>query len=113
MTTAPVDPADPAPQQHSGTSGWLIALGVVVLLALGGLAAAIISKGDSGSSTATAPSVVTKTTTVQENNTTKVTTTNVTTSAPAVTIQPNVTLSPSGTVGTATSGAPTDTTTSP
>jgi hypothetical protein len=96
--------------QRSGTSGWLIALGVVMVLALGGLAAAIISKGDSdGASATTAP----KPTTIQQNTTTKNTTTNVTTSAPAVTIQPNVTVSQSGTVGTVTSGAQTGTTTSP
>jgi hypothetical protein len=110
MTTAPVDPA---PQQPSGTSGWLIALGVVLVLALGGLAAAIISKGDSDGSTATAPSVVTKTTTVQQNNTTKNTTTTVTSSAPAVTISPNVTVAPNGTVGTVTTAPPETTTTNP
>jgi hypothetical protein len=102
-----------APEQRSGTSGWLIALGVVMVLALGGLAAAIISKGDLDGSSATAPSVVTKTTTVQQNNTTKNTTTTVTSSAPAVTISPNVTVAPSGTVGTVTTAPPGTTTTSP
>jgi hypothetical protein len=102
-----------APEQRSGTSGWLIALGVVMVLALGGLAAAIISKGDSDGSGATAPSVVTKTTTVQQNNTTKNTTTTVTSSAPAVTISPNVTMAPSGTVGTVTTAPPRTTAPSP
>jgi hypothetical protein len=80
-----------APQPQSGPSGWLIAFGVVIVLALGGLAAAIISKGDSGRDTATIPSVSATTTTVQ--NTTTVTTS----AAPAkVTVAPNVTLDPSG-----------------
>ena len=60
------------PQPQSGTNGWLIAFTVVLVLALGGLAAAIISKGDSGKTTATTPTVTSKTTTVQ--NTTTVTT---------------------------------------
>jgi hypothetical protein len=107
-------PASYPPEQRSGTSGWLIALGVVMVLALGALAAAIIDRGDSGGSSATVPSVVTKTTTVQQDNsTTKNITTNVTTSAPALTIQPNVTVAPSGSVGTVTSDAQTGTTTSP
>jgi len=93
-----------APQPQSGTSGWLIALAVVIVLALGGLAAAIISKGDSGKTTATTPSVSTRTTTVQ--NTTTVTTT----AAPTnVTVAPNVTLDASGTPATAESGAQTGT----
>jgi flagellar basal body-associated protein FliL len=84
-------PAPAAPQPQSGTSGWLIAFTVVVVLALGGLAAAIISKGDSGKTTATTPTVTAKTTTVQ--NTTTVTTP----AAPAnVTVAPNVTLNSSG-----------------
>jgi hypothetical protein len=87
----PYAPPPYAPQPQSGTSGWLIAFCVVIVLALGGLAAAIISKGDSGRTTATTPSVPTKTTTVQ--NTTTVTTP----AAPAnVTVAPNVTLDPSG-----------------
>ena len=50
----------------------MIAFAVVLVLALGGLAAAIISKGDEGKTTATTPTVTVKTTTVQ--NTTTVTT---------------------------------------
>jgi hypothetical protein len=84
-------PVPSAPQPQQGTSGWMIAFSVVLVLALGGLAAAIISKGDSGNETATIPSVATKTTTVQ--NTTTVTTP----AAPAnVTVAPNVTLDASG-----------------
>ena len=84
-------PPPGAPQPQSGTNGWMIAFSVVIVLALGGLAAAIISKGDSGNETATLPSVATKTTTVQN-------TTTVTTSAPPanVTIAPDVTLDASG-----------------
>jgi hypothetical protein len=76
--------------RESGTNGWLIAIFVVIVLALGGLAAAIISKGDDGK-TATVPTVTAKTTTVQS------TTTVTTPAAPAnVTVAPNVTLDPSG-----------------
>ena len=88
---APAPPAyAPAPQ--SGTNGWLIAFVVVVVVALGVMAALIISKGDSGQTTATIPTVTSKTTTVQS-------TTTVTTPATStnVTVAPNVTLSPSGT----------------
>jgi hypothetical protein len=102
-----------SPPQRSGANGWLVALGVVVVLALGGLAAAIISKGDSGSTSATIPSVSTKTTTVQQNTTT------VTTPAPDVTVAPNVTLAPSGSPeaaqsdGQTSTAAKTPTTTTP
>jgi flagellar basal body-associated protein FliL len=87
---APTPATQYAPQPRSGTSGWLIVLGVVTVLALGGLAAAIISKDDEGSATATTPSVQTKTTTVQQSTTT------VTTPAPDVTVAPNITLDASG-----------------
>ena len=84
-------PAAAAPQPQSGTSGWMIAFTVVLVLALGGLVAAIISKGDSGRTTATTPTVTAKTTTVQS------TTTVTTQAAPAnVTVAPNVTLNSSG-----------------
>jgi hypothetical protein len=85
-------PAPAAPPPKSGTSGWMIAFTVVLVLALGGLAAAIISKGDEGKATATTPTVTVKTTTVQN------TTTTVTTQAPPanVTVAPNVTLNSSG-----------------
>ena len=68
----------------------MIAFAVVLVLALGVLAAAIISKGDSGK-TATTPTVTVKTTTVQNTKT-------VTTQAPPanVTVAPNVTLNSSG-----------------
>jgi hypothetical protein len=89
-------PAPAAPQPQSGTSGWMIAFAVVLVLALGGLAAAIISKGDSGRTTATAPTVTAKTTTVHS------TTTVTTQAAPAnVTVAPNVTLNSSGAPGPA------------
>ena len=70
----------------------MIAFAVVLVLALGGLAAAIISKGDEGKTTATTPTVTVKTTTVQN------TTTTVTTQAPPanVTVAPNVTLNSGG-----------------
>jgi hypothetical protein len=94
------------PPRESGTSGWLIAIFVVIVLALGGLAAAIISKGDDGK-TATVPTVTNKTTTVQA------TTTVTTPAAPAnVTVAPNVTLDPSGApepVQTSTDAQPTST----
>ena len=45
-----------APEPRSGGSGWLIVLALVVVLALGGLAAAIISRGDEGSASPTTPS---------------------------------------------------------
>ncbi|HSD01796.1 MAG TPA: hypothetical protein VLB81_05470 [Gaiellales bacterium] len=94
----------PEPEPQSGTNGWLIAFTVVLVLALGALAAAIISKGDSGKTTATITTVTAKTTTVQ--NTTTVTTP----AAPAnVTIAPNVTLNSSGAPEPATSGAQTST----
>jgi hypothetical protein len=69
----------------------MIAFAVVLVLALGGLAAAIISKGDSGRETATTPSVSTGTTTVQ-----KTTTVTTATEPASVTIAPNVTLDSSG-----------------
>jgi hypothetical protein len=92
------------PPPESGTSGWLIALCVVTVLALGGLAAAIISKGDEGKTAATTPTVTAKTTTVQS-------TTTVTTPAePAnVTVAPNVTLDSSGSPESVESGAQTST----
>jgi hypothetical protein len=97
-------PAPAAPQPQSGTSGWMIAFTVVLVLALGALAAAIISKGDSGRATATTPTVTAKTTTVQ--NTTTVTTP----AAPAnVTVAPNVTLNSSGAPEPDQSGAQTGT----
>jgi hypothetical protein len=69
----------------------MIAFTVVLVLALGGLVAAIISKGDSGRTTATTPTVTVKTTTVQS------TTTVTTQAAPAnVTVAPNVTLNSGG-----------------
>ena len=94
-TRTPAAPAPPgyapppAPQRQSGTSGWMIAFAVVLVLALGGLAAAIISKGDSGKTTATAPTVTANKTTVQN-------TTTVTPPAANVTIAPDVTLNSSG-----------------
>ena len=95
----------PSQPQRSGTSGWLIAFSVVTVLALGGLAAAIISKGDSGSTSATIPSVSTKTTTVQQS-----TTTVTTPAAPAnVTIAPDVTLNSSGAPEPVKTGAQTST----
>jgi hypothetical protein len=82
----------------------MIAFAVVLVLALGGLAAAIISKDDSGSERATTPSVSTGTTTVQK------TTTVTTPAAPAsVTVAPNVTLDSSGTPKPDQSGAETST----
>ena len=70
----------------------MIAFTVVLVLALGGLAAAIISKGDSGRTTATTPTVTAKTTTTVQS-----TTTVTTQAAPAnVTVAPNVTLNSSG-----------------
>jgi hypothetical protein len=106
----PYPPAGYAPEPQSGGSVWMIVLGVVIVLALGGLAAAIISKDDEGSASATTPSVLTKTTTVQQSTTT------VTTPAPDVTVAPNITLDASGSpesvqTGTQTSTAPKTTST--
>jgi hypothetical protein len=99
-------PGPPAPQPQSGTSGWLIAFAVVVMLALGGLAAAIISNDDSGQTSATLTTVTAKTTTVQK------TTTVTTPTAPAnVTVAPNITLSPSGTPEPVQGGSQTETST--
>jgi hypothetical protein len=84
-------------------SGSLIVLALVVVLALGGLAAAIISRGDEGSASATTPSVQTKTTTVQQSTTT------VTTRALDVTVAPNIKLDPSGSPEPAQSGTQTST----
>jgi hypothetical protein len=99
-----------APPQKSGASGWMIAFAVVLVLALGGLAAAIISNDDSDGTTATTPTVTVKTTTV--NSTTTVTTQ----AAPAnVTVAPNVTLNSGGApqpVQTATAAKTTPATTS-
>jgi hypothetical protein len=100
------------PEQRSGVSGWLIALGVVTVLALGGIAAALISTDDSGSSGATSPAV-TVNKTAPSTTTTVQSTTTVTTPAPNVTVAPSVTLDPSGSVGTVQSGAKTPTATSP
>ena len=87
---APAPPAyAPAPQ--SGTNGWLIAFVVVVVVALGVMAALIISKGDSGQTTATIPTVTSKTTTVQS-----ITTVTTPPASTNVTVAPDVTLNPSG-----------------
>jgi hypothetical protein len=64
--------------------GWLIVVGLVFAFAVGGLAAAIISKGDD--SNTPVPSTV-----VQQNTTT------VTTPAPDITVAPDITLAPDGT----------------
>src|SRR3954465_2910336 len=96
-------PAAAAPQPQSGTSGWMIAFAVVLVLALGGLVAAIGSKGDSGRTTATTPTGTAKTTTAAGavtakgppvQNTTTVTTPAATATA-NVTVPPNVKLNPS------------------
>ncbi len=82
----------------------MIIFAVVVVVALGVLAALIISKGDSGKTTATIPTVTSKTTTVQS------TTTVTTSAAPTnVTVAPNVTLNSSGAPEPAQTGAQTTT----
>jgi hypothetical protein len=98
-------------EQPSGGHGWLIVVGLVLALAVGGLAAAIISNGDEGSGT---PTVVTKT---APSGTTVQSTTTVTTPAPNVTVAPDITLNPDGSMSsgqgsTSTTTSPT-TTTSP
>jgi hypothetical protein len=86
----PPDPyAADRQSQGGGGNGWLVALGVVAVIVLGVLTAAIISKGDEGTPSVT---VTTNTTTVQQKNTT----TTVTTPAPNITVAPDVTLSPDG-----------------
>ena len=97
-------PAAPQPSPKSGTNGWVIAFTVVLVLALGGLAAAIISKGDSGKTTATTPIVTVNPTTVQ--NTTTVTTA---TEPANITVAPNVTLNSSGAPEPVQTGAQTST----
>jgi len=88
-------PPQPPPQRYApasyddqpsarGGRGWLVAVGLVFAFAVGGLAAAIISKGDD--SNTPAPGTV-----VQQNTTT------VTAPAPSITLAPDVTLAPDGT----------------
>jgi hypothetical protein len=88
-------PQPPRPQSYApasyedqrssrGGRGWLVAVGLVFAFAVGGLAAAIISKGDD--SNTPAPSTV-----LQQNTTT------VTAPAPSITLAPDVTLAPDGT----------------
>ena len=78
-------PASYEDQRSSrGGRGWLVAVGLVFAFAVGGLAAAIISKGDDANTPA--PSTV-----VQQNTTT------VTAPAPSITLAPDVTLAPAGT----------------
>jgi hypothetical protein len=93
MAEQPPYPPDPYAaerrSQDGGGSGWVIALGLVAVLFLGVLTAAIISRGDEGTPSVT---VTPNTTTVQQQNTT----TTVTTPAPNITIAPDVTLSPDG-----------------
>ena len=93
-------PYEPARQAESeGSSGWVIAFGVVLALALGGLAAAIISKGQDSTPSATAEPV---TRTVQGPTTTVQQSTTTVTAPPAnVTVAPNVTLGSDGSVGRA------------
>ena len=88
-------PYEPARQAGSeGTSGWVIAFGVVLALALGGLAAAIIAKGrdDSPGAAAAPVTVQGPTTTVQQSATT------VTVPPANVTVAPSVTLGSDGSV---------------
>lgn len=91
----PTPPQPPRPQSYPppsyddqrssrGGRGWLVAVGLVFAFAVGGLAAAIISKGDDANTPA--PSTV-----VQQNTTT------VTAPAPGITLAPDVTLAPDGT----------------
>ena len=92
-------------------NGWLIAGFVVVILCIGGLTAAVVSKGDSGSSSNTLPPEAlgtvsqARTTTVQHN---------VTVTAPpnTVTVQPEVTVQVP-TTGTTTGERTTPTATTP
>jgi hypothetical protein len=103
-------------QQPGHSHGWLVAVGLVLALAVGGLAAAIISKGDDKGTNATVPAQTAPATVIKQ------TTTTVTAPATNVTVAPNVTLAPDGTPSskgagtTATSttqGTTTGTTTSP
>src|SRR6476660_3269824 len=101
-------PQPPLPQSYApasyedqrssrGGRGWLVAVGLVFAFAVGGLAAAIISKGDDANTPA--PSTV-----VQQNTTT------VTAPAPDVTLAPDGTPAPIEGGSTADGGsAPTDT----
>src|SRR6476659_6090178 len=84
------NPYEPARQaQSEGSSGWVIAFGVVLALALGGLAAAIVAKGRDDSPGATVAPVTQTvqgpTTTVQQSSTT------VTVPPANVTVAPDVT----------------------
>lgn len=65
----PPQPYGPPPAK-SGGKGWVVAGFVVVILCLGALTAAIISKGDSGSSNNTLPAEVPGTTTTVEHRVT-------------------------------------------
>jgi hypothetical protein len=94
--------APPQPQPQHPHTGRLVALGVVLALGLGGLAALVINRGDSGTATTTPPAGVT----IEHNAT-------VTTPAPTVSVQTvtapptTVQVTPSVTVqGKTTSTAP-------
>jgi flagellar basal body-associated protein FliL len=86
--TAP--PAAPPGESHS--RGWLIALGVALVIMLGVLTAAVISRGDSGATTTVQPAGVT----VQQTNVTApaptVSVKTVTAPATTVQVQPTVTV---------------------
>lgn len=88
--------APPAPSEAHGHNGWLIALFVVGVIILGVLTAAVISRGDDGT-TATAPP---KNVTISQTVTTpppQVNVQTVTTPPATVTVQPQVTVQKSGT----------------
>src|SRR3954471_544023 len=92
VSVTPQQPAPPAPEPHRHR-GWLIVLGVVGVLALGGLAAAVISRGDDGTETTSVPYLPTvqRNTTINAQPATTVEKT-VTTPPSTVTVEPQVTI---------------------
>lgn len=114
MTDQPTDPPPSEPEPGtSGSNGWIIAGVVVLALVLGGLVAAVLHRGDSGTQADTSPGV-----TVNVSPATVVDRTTVVKAAPsptvtvdhAVTVQPPPVSTPAR---TATAATPAATLTSP
>jgi hypothetical protein len=107
QTTAPA-PTREQPPEGKRSQGALIAVGLVLALALGALAAAVISNGDKAPTSTT---IQPTTTVVSGHTTVKRVTTTVTTPPPNITVTPDVTLAPDGSAvtGPKEGGSQTDT----